>query len=588
MVLLVVVLSVAGFLLTTNAVNDERRATARSQAQAEAQQARTMLERAGAFATGLGNALAGERMPDGRRFDALVGGATTTLGLADAMWVERVPASERRAYEARIGGPITRLPGPQPAGAAAAYLPATFVTGLPFHPGVDTASLRALTATLANPASAFAGTATPQEEVAGQPGFFLVQEAQFGRGPGSQGFLVVFVPAGWLALSPNAVPSRTAISLEGHRLTGTISGTPAAGESFEALTRQWRVDAAEPPGSAVQTMLPRLALAWPPAVALLVYLTGRGMQRRRRAEREVDDIFDLSLDPLCVMGVDGYLKRVNPAFEEALGYDADALVTHQVREFAHPDDREAVGEAIDRLQAGDAAEPFEGRFLRADGAVRWLTWSMRPVLERGLMYGAAYDITSTRGLLEEQAALRRVATLVAKGAGADELFTAVAAEVGVLLGADVTRLLRYEQDGTASVVAAHGATDAEIGMGIKIAIDDFGTGYSSLSYLKNWRVDALKIDRSFVRDLVTDSSDLAIVSAIIAIARHLHIEVIAEGIEAYQQVEILRRLGCSVGQGFLFARPMPADEILKLLRNDAEPPKEEEEDMLAVFSAGRG
>ena len=125
-------------------------------------------------------------------------------------------------------------------------------------------------------------------------------------------------------------------------------------------------------------------------------------------------------------------------------------------------------------------------------------------------------------------------------------------------------------------------------LGIKIAIDDFGTGYSSLSYLKNWRVDALKIDRSFVRDLVTDSSDLAIVSAIIAIARHLHIEVIAEGIEAYQQVEILRRLGCTVGQGFLFARPMPADEILKLLRDEAEPAKEEEEDMLAVFSAGRG
>ncbi|HEY0748031.1 MAG TPA: EAL domain-containing protein [Steroidobacteraceae bacterium] len=125
-------------------------------------------------------------------------------------------------------------------------------------------------------------------------------------------------------------------------------------------------------------------------------------------------------------------------------------------------------------------------------------------------------------------------------------------------------------------------------LGIKIAIDDFGTGYSSLSYLKNWRVDALKIDRSFVRDLVTDSSDLAIVSAIIAIARHLHIEVIAEGIEAYQQVEILRRLGCTVGQGFLFARPMPGDEILKLLRNEAAPVKEEDEDMLAVFSAGRG
>jgi EAL domain-containing protein (putative c-di-GMP-specific phosphodiesterase class I) len=125
-------------------------------------------------------------------------------------------------------------------------------------------------------------------------------------------------------------------------------------------------------------------------------------------------------------------------------------------------------------------------------------------------------------------------------------------------------------------------------LGIKIAIDDFGTGYSSLSYLKNWRVDALKIDRSFVRDLVTDSSDLAIVSAIIAIAKHLHIQVIAEGIEGYQQAEILRRLGCSIGQGFLFARPMPADQILQMLRDSAEPEQQPEEDMLAAFSAGRG
>jgi diguanylate cyclase (GGDEF)-like protein/PAS domain S-box-containing protein len=125
-------------------------------------------------------------------------------------------------------------------------------------------------------------------------------------------------------------------------------------------------------------------------------------------------------------------------------------------------------------------------------------------------------------------------------------------------------------------------------LGIKIAIDDFGTGYSSLSYLKNWRVDALKIDRSFVRDLVTDSSDLAIVSAIIAIARHLQIQVIAEGIEAYQQAEILRKLGCTIGQGFLFARPMPAEQCLALLRNNAPGAGAgEEEDMLAAFAAGR-
>jgi diguanylate cyclase (GGDEF)-like protein/PAS domain S-box-containing protein len=102
-------------------------------------------------------------------------------------------------------------------------------------------------------------------------------------------------------------------------------------------------------------------------------------------------------------------------------------------------------------------------------------------------------------------------------------------------------------------------------LGIKIAIDDFGTGYSSLAYLKNWQIDTLKIDKSFIRDLATDSSDYAIVSAIIAIARHLHIEVIAEGVEAYQQSDILRNLHCHQAQGFLFARPMVAGKCLAML-----------------------
>jgi EAL domain-containing protein (putative c-di-GMP-specific phosphodiesterase class I) len=115
--------------------------------------------------------------------------------------------------------------------------------------------------------------------------------------------------------------------------------------------------------------------------------------------------------------------------------------------------------------------------------------------------------------------------------------------------------------------------------GIKIAIDDFGTGYSSLAYLKHWRVDMLKIDKSFVRDIVTDASDLAIVSAIIAIARNLHIEVVAEGIEGYQQAQILESLGCHHGQGFLFARPMPANKCLGWLAKTA-PEEQQYEDMI--------
>ena len=102
-------------------------------------------------------------------------------------------------------------------------------------------------------------------------------------------------------------------------------------------------------------------------------------------------------------------------------------------------------------------------------------------------------------------------------------------------------------------------------LGVHIAIDDFGTGYSSLSYLKRWRVDTLKIDRSFVRDLVTDMSDLAIVSAILAMARHLHIKVVAEGIEGWPQLEKLRQLGCTYAQGYLFARPAPAEDCQRYL-----------------------
>ena len=105
-------------------------------------------------------------------------------------------------------------------------------------------------------------------------------------------------------------------------------------------------------------------------------------------------------------------------------------------------------------------------------------------------------------------------------------------------------------------------------LGIDISLDDFGTGYSSLSYLKRWSFDYLKIDRTFVRDLGTDMSDLAIVGAIIAMARHLNIRVIAEGIEGWQQLEKLRELGCSLAQGHLFAKPAPAHKCERYLTGE--------------------
>jgi diguanylate cyclase (GGDEF)-like protein/PAS domain S-box-containing protein len=104
--------------------------------------------------------------------------------------------------------------------------------------------------------------------------------------------------------------------------------------------------------------------------------------------------------------------------------------------------------------------------------------------------------------------------------------------------------------------------------GMRIAIDDFGTGYSSLDHLREMPADILKIDRSFVAGMAANSPDSALVAAAIAMGRALEMEVVAEGIETSEQVADLRELGCPLGQGFLFARPLPPEELDGLLETD--------------------
>ncbi|MEA3544009.1 MAG: EAL domain-containing protein, partial [Thermodesulfobacteriota bacterium] len=103
-------------------------------------------------------------------------------------------------------------------------------------------------------------------------------------------------------------------------------------------------------------------------------------------------------------------------------------------------------------------------------------------------------------------------------------------------------------------------------MGIELSIDDFGTGYSSLTYLKKMPLDILKIDQSFVRDIETDSNDAAIVETIIAMATHLDLKVIAEGVETRPELNFLEEKGCRLYQGYLFSKPVANDQFIELLK----------------------
>jgi EAL domain-containing protein (putative c-di-GMP-specific phosphodiesterase class I) len=102
-------------------------------------------------------------------------------------------------------------------------------------------------------------------------------------------------------------------------------------------------------------------------------------------------------------------------------------------------------------------------------------------------------------------------------------------------------------------------------LGVRIVLDDFGTGYSSLAYLQRLPLDTIKVDRTFVAELGADPAAESIVGAVIALAHGLGIEVIAEGIETADQADRLRAMGCDRGQGWLFARAMPAEKLGQLL-----------------------
>src|SRR5207237_20152 len=163
----------------------------------------------------------------------------------------------------------------------------------------------------------------------------------------------------------------------------------------------------------------------------------------------------------------------NPAFVAHLGYTEQEALTRPYLEFVHPDDRARTNAKADEIVEGETTVSFENRYVCKDGSYRWIEWTAAPVAEERLTYAVGRDVTErrraeadlreaeerNRALAEEQAALRRVATLVARGVPRSELFAAVAQEVGQLFSLAHVAMSRYESDGTITVVA----TSAPVG-----------------------------------------------------------------------------------------------------------------------------
>ncbi len=143
--------------------------------------------------------------------------------------------------------------------------------------------------------------------------------------------------------------------------------------------------------------------------------------------------------------------------------------------------------------------------------------------------------------------------------GLVQIITNILSDAG--LGADLLELEVTEGSFMDKESGAIGLLTQISEMGIRLAVDDFGTGYSSLAYLKQLPVNVLKIDQSFIKGLMSDENDVAIVTAIVAMARSLKLSVIAEGVETFEQLAILRALKCDENQGYLFSRPLPAQEF---------------------------
>jgi PAS domain S-box-containing protein len=405
----------------------------------------------------------------------------TPAGFPAAAWVEQIPASRRASYERRIGHRIVtqdRQGRTQPVGSRSSYLPATLVSGIPpmTVPGIDLSGEAGFPPALARASTLYDAGATPlAARRDGTRGLFLIRLApRLVGGVVEPGFVVVFISELWL----RAAATDTA------NLQLTTGDTTLADRDSETVRRSFteagqRFNVVVPRESVhgAAAVLPWIILAGGLLLAALAAALGINAARRARAQGELDRIFRLSPDLIAAADFDGNFTRVNPAVGKILGYTPEEFLARPYLELIHPDDRERTRAEADALTEGRTTLSFENRYVAKDGSYRVLDWTSTPVVEERVMYGVARDVTERHQaeaelarLAGEQAALRRVATLVARGVPPAEVFSAVAEEVEQLLDAQATTIGRLEPDGTMAIVASRGTARDQVPVGSRLEL----------------------------------------------------------------------------------------------------------------------
>jgi PAS domain S-box-containing protein len=344
--------------------------------------------------------------------------------------------------------------------------------------GIDLGGEPGVPAALTRASALYDAGATPLATLQeGMKGLLLIKLApRLTRGLVKPGFVVVFVPELWLrAAATDTAKLRLTV---GGRSTGDPEDAALVHTTFREAGQPFDVAMARRSVQGAAVVMPWIILAAGLVLAALAGALGVNAAKRARAQDELDRIFTLSLDLIAVADFDGHITHVNPAVEHILGYTEEEFRARPYLDLVHPDDRERTAAEAAAIGRGKTTLAFENRYVRKDGSYRVLEWTSTPVVEDGLMYAVARDVTERREaeaelgrLADEQAALRRVATLVARGVPAAEVFSAVAEEVRRLLDAEATWIARLASDGTMAIVASSGTVTDEVPVGTRLKLE---------------------------------------------------------------------------------------------------------------------